>query len=98
MNRVNFGFEDLKVDYLSLNLQFNSLEQIEQIANLLAYLCAKIGNNILRIGKRSSSNFFRIYLKSNGRELRFKIELKNLWLKDFNITYSHINSRYLKSF
>ena len=37
---------------------------------------AKIGNKILRVGKRSISNFFRIYLKSNGRELRFEIELK----------------------
>ena len=195
MSRVNFGFADsnLKVDYLSLNLQFNSFEQIEQIANLLADtincrstlldqssnkqsvltensknrysaefvinsskhwegtilrfrgkhaqwfynnlklkkldwsgfdlefinlgrfdLCydrklkeddkdlnlffensykrisskkdnrsAKIGNNILRVGKRSSSNFFRIYLKSNGRELRFEIELKKTLVKRF---------------
>ena len=37
---------------------------------------AKISKNgkILWIGKRSSCNFFRVYLKPNGRELRFEIE------------------------
>ena len=44
---------------------------------------AKIGNNILRVGKRSSSNFFRVYLKPNGRELRFEIELKKTVVKKF---------------
>ena len=33
----------------------------------------KIANNILRVGKRSSSNFFRVYLKPKGKELRFEI-------------------------
>jgi DNA relaxase NicK len=37
---------------------------------------AKNNNSILRVGKRSSSNFFRVYLKSNGKEIRFEIELK----------------------
>ena len=193
MNRINFDYADLKVDYLSLNLQFNSFEQIKGIASLLADnlncksilldqssnkqsvltentknrysaefvinstkhwegtilrfrgkhaqwfyndlklkkldwsgfdlesinlgrfdLCydrklkqsdkdlnlffensykrisskkdnrsVEIGNNILRVGKRSSSNFFRIYLKSNGRELRFEIELKKTVVKKF---------------
>ena len=44
---------------------------------------AKIANNILRVGKRSSSNFFRVYLKPNGRELRFEIELKKTVVKKF---------------
>ena len=43
----------------------------------------KIGNNILRVGKRSSSNFFQVYLKPNGRELRFEIELKKTVVKNF---------------
>ena len=38
----------------------------------------KLGNTILWIRKRSSSNSFRIYLKPNGKELRFEIELKKL--------------------
>lgn len=46
-------------------------------------LGAKLGSNILRIGKRSSSNFFRVYLKSNGKELRFEIELKKTVIKNF---------------
>ena len=44
---------------------------------------AKTEDNILRIGKRSSSNFFRVYLKPNGRELRFEIELKKTVVKKF---------------
>ena len=44
---------------------------------------AKIDNNILRVGKRSSSNFFRVYLKPNGGELRFEIELKKTVVKKF---------------
>jgi len=44
---------------------------------------AKLGSNILRVGKRSSSNFFRVYPKSNGKELRFEIELKKTVIKKF---------------
>jgi len=44
---------------------------------------AKSENNILRVGKRSSSNFFRVYLKPNGREIRFEIELKKTVVKNF---------------
>lgn len=44
---------------------------------------AKIANNILRVGKHSSSNFFRVYLKPNGKELRFEIELKKTVVKNF---------------
>ena len=32
----NLNFENLKIDYLSLNLQFNNIEQIEEIADYLA--------------------------------------------------------------
>ncbi len=33
---TNLNFENLKIDYLSLNLQFNNIEQIEEIADYLA--------------------------------------------------------------
>lgn len=45
----------------------------------------------LKIGKRSSSNFSRVYLKSNGKKLRFKIELKKTLIKNFQ-HYLFINS------
>ena len=38
---------------------------------------------ILKVESRSSSNFFRVYLKPNGRELRFEIELKKTVVKNF---------------
>ena len=36
MRVINFYSENLKIDYLSLNLQFNNLRQIEKIADYLA--------------------------------------------------------------
>ena len=36
MRVINFYSEDLKIDYLSLNLQFNNLSQIQKIAGYLA--------------------------------------------------------------
>ncbi len=36
MRVINFYSEDLKIDYLSLNLQFNNLSQIQKIAGCLA--------------------------------------------------------------
>lgn len=36
MTGISFDSEDLKVDYLSLNLRFNDLEQIKGIADFLA--------------------------------------------------------------
>ena len=36
MIRTSFKSENLKVDYLSFNFQFNNFKQIEIIANLLA--------------------------------------------------------------
>ena len=36
MTIINFGSKDLKVDYLSLNFQFNNPRQIQEIADYLA--------------------------------------------------------------
>lgn len=36
MTDINFDSEDLKVDYLRFNLQFNNPEQIQEIADFLA--------------------------------------------------------------
>ena len=46
---------------------------------------AKISKNgnILWIGKRSSSNFFRVYLKPNMKKIRFEIEVKKNEVKKF---------------
>jgi hypothetical protein len=56
MTNISFNSENLKVDYLSLNLQFNNLSKIEEIDNYLAD----------SFGCRSSINRLRIqiyYLK-----------------------------------
>lgn len=36
MSTINFDSEDLKVDYLNFNLQFNNPEQIQEMAGFLA--------------------------------------------------------------
>ena len=46
-------------------------------------LTAKMGNNSFRVGKRSSSNFFRVYLKSKLFAVQFQINSKKIVLKTF---------------
>lgn len=36
MTNINFDSADLKIDYLSFNLQFNNPEQIQEINDFLA--------------------------------------------------------------
>lgn len=72
---------ELKENDKNLHLFFEN--SYKQINSKNENLTAKLGNNILRIGKRSSSNFFRVYLKPNGKELRFEIELKKTLVKKF---------------
>lgn len=71
----------LKKSDKNLNIFFENC--LRQINSKKGNQSAKIGDKILRVGKRSSSNFFRVYLKPNGRELRFEIELKKTIVKNF---------------
>jgi DNA relaxase NicK len=82
LGRVDLCYDrELKANDKDLHLFFeNSYKQINSKNDNPT---AKLGNNILRIGKRSSSNFFRVYLKPNGKELRFEIELKKTLVKKF---------------
>ena len=90
LNRSIFNFEDtnigrldlcydlkLKASEKDLNLFFENSSR--RIGKKKSYnQSAKFNNNILRVEKRSSSNFFQVYLKHNEKELRFKIELKKM--------------------
>ena len=82
LGRVDLCYDrKLKASDKDLNLFFeNSSRRINSKKDNRS---AKSDNNILRVGKRSSSNFFRVYLKPNGRELRFEIELKKTVVKIF---------------
>ena len=55
----------------------------QRVCSKSGSLSAKLGDSILRIGKRSSCNFFRVYLRPNGKDLRFEIELKKTLTKKF---------------
>ena len=82
LGQVNLCYDrKLKVSDKDLNFFFeNSSRRINSKKDNQS---AKSGNNILRIGKRSNSNFFRVYLKPNGKELWFEIELKKTVVKYF---------------
>ncbi len=44
---------------------------------------AEIVKGVFRVGKRSSPNYFRVYAKSNGKFIRFELELKKSAIKKF---------------
>ena len=44
---------------------------------------AEIEKGILRVGKRSSPNYFRVYPKSNGKFIRVELDLKKSVIKKF---------------
>ena len=82
LGRVDLCYDrKLKATDKYLNIFFEN--SVKQINSKKDNQSAKSGNNILRVGKRSSCNFFRVYLKPNGRELRFEIELKKTVVKNF---------------
>lgn len=82
LGRVDLCYDrKIKANDKDLHLFFK--DSYEQIDSKKCNPTIKIGTNILRIGKRSSSNFFRVYLKPNGKELRFEVELKKTVIKKF---------------
>jgi len=44
---------------------------------------AEVVKGVFRVGKRSSTNYFRVYPKSNGKFIRFELELKKSAIKKF---------------
>lgn len=82
LGRINLWYDrKLKQGDRDLNLFFeNSSKQINSQKDNRT---TKIGNNLLRVERRSSSNFFLVYLKPSGRKLRFEIELKKTIGKKF---------------
>ena len=82
LGRIDLCYDrELKETDKDLHLFFEN--SYNCINNKSGMPTAKLGNSILRIGKRSSCNFFRVYLKPNGKDLRFEIELKKTLIKKF---------------
>ena len=46
---------------------------------------ARMPTNVLRVGSRSGPNYFRVYLRKNGRDIRFELEIK----KDVGKKFQH---------
>lgn len=60
------------------------LENCEKQINLkFPKISVQKDNNILRIGSRTSSNFFRVYKRENGRDIRFELEIKKIAAKKY---------------
>ena len=89
LDSTNIGRIDLCYD--------RKIKQSDQTQNLDSFLknCstkinskadapkAEIVKGVLRVGKRSSPNYFRIYPKPNGKFIRFELELKKSAIKKF---------------
>jgi hypothetical protein len=81
LGRIDLCYDrKLKPSDTNLNLFLeNSRQQIiAKKGNLSVTL-----DGILRVGKRASPNFFRVYLRENGRDLRFEMEVKKNVVKRF---------------
>ena len=88
---ICFDSEDLKIDYLSLNLQFNTLRQIQEIADYLgdSFGCkstlldqsTKFQKTLVETDKRNYSAKFILNSNRNwnGTTLRFKGEHAELF-------------------
>lgn len=92
---ANLNFENLKIDYLSLNLQFNNIEQIEEIADYLAdtFDCrstlldqsSKKRHLLTKTNKNRYSTEFVVNLNKywKGTTLRFKGKHEQRFYNDF---------------
>jgi len=69
------SFKNLKIDYLSLNLQFRNIRQIKKIANFLANLGCK--SKLVDESKRKSYVFTKIHKHRYSAE--FAVNLNKYW-------------------
>jgi hypothetical protein len=89
LNSTNIGRIDLCYDR-----KFKQSDYIQTLDSFLKNSCTKINSKVdnpkgeivkgvFRVGKRYSPNYFRVYLKSNGKFIRFELELKKSAIKKF---------------
>ena len=76
-NELNFKSEGLKLDYLSLNLQFNNFRRIKILAN---YLSDTFGCNSVYVDcKDSTRNCTLIKTKKNSWTVKFRVNSQDYW-------------------
>lgn len=87
LDQTNLGRIDLCYDRkLKASDQKESLKSFfkrsgDKLQSLSKNRTCEIEEKIMRIGKRGSTNYFRAYLKPNGREIRFELEVKKVMAK-----------------
>ena len=86
LDSINIGRIDLCYD-----LKFKQSDCVQTLDSFLKNSCNKINSKVdhpkaevvFRVGKHSSLNYFRVYPKSNGKIIRFELELKKSAVKKF---------------
>ena len=89
LDSTNIGRIDLCYDR-----KFKQSDCVQTLDSFLKNSCAKINfkvdnpkaevvKGVFRVGKRSSLSYFRVYPKSNGKFIRFELELKKSAIKKF---------------
>lgn len=89
LDSTNIGRIDLCYDR-----KIKQSDSVQTLDSFLKNSCTKINSKVdvskaevlkgvFRVGKRSSPNYFRVYPKSNGKCIRFELELKKSAVKKF---------------
>jgi len=85
LSRIDLCY-DRRLKQSDRNESFESFSKQVQLNSSIV----ETSENIVKIGKRKGSKFFRIYLQPNGRKIQFELELKEHFAKKFQyLLFSH---------
>jgi len=91
---LDFDNTNLSRIDLYYDRKFKKSDEIENFDSFLEECCSQIekadkrktvivDKGVLRIGKRESGNYFRVYRRPNGKDIRFELELTKSVVKNF---------------
>jgi DNA relaxase NicK len=91
---LDFDNTNLSRIDLSYDRKLKKSDEIENFDSFLEECCSQIekadkrkivivDKSVLRVGKRESGNYFRVYRRPNGKDIRFELELKKSAIKKF---------------
>lgn len=91
LNKDSFDLDSTNIGRIDLyyDRKIKQSDYVQTLDSFLKNSCTKINSKVddpkaevvkgvFRVGKRSSPNSFRVYPKSNGKFIRFELELKKL--------------------
>lgn len=96
LNKDSFDLDSTNIGRIDLyyDRKIKQSDYVQTLDSFLKNSCTKINSKVddpkaevvkgvFRVGKRSSPNSFRVYPKSNGKFIRFELELKKSAIKKF---------------